>query len=125
MHCCSLPKVSFFLTPNDIELSAYLAGRTFRALRVPVDLHQLHEASFIVGSLMLLGMADSEGSLYIDLIGSEWVERVVSVAASGGNLCILRSRSVRATHDLGEEASETKTDGRHAAANDANLTFDD
>lgn len=74
---------------------------------------------------MLLCMADSESSLDIYLVSSEWVERIVSVAASGGSPCIFCSRSVRATHDLGEEASETKTEGRHAAANDANLTFDD
>jgi hypothetical protein len=115
------------LTPANLHIapSVDLASRAFRAFRISVNLHQLHEAPLIVIGLMLLCMADSEGSLHVDLIGSERIERVVSVAASRGCSCILCSRSICAPHDLREEASETEADGGHAAANDTNLALDD
>lgn len=70
-------------------------------------------------------MADPDGSLNINLIGSERIESVVTVTSSRGSPCILCSRSIRATHDLREETCEAESDGWHAAANNANLTFDD
>ena len=114
------------LTPANmhVESSVDLASRAFCALRISVDFHQLHETPLIVIGLVLLRVANPEGGLHIDLIGSERIERVVSVTASGWGPCVLRSGSIRATHDLGEEASESETDGGHAAANDTNLALD-
>ena len=107
-----------------IERSVILASRAFCALRVTVNLHQLYKAPLIVIGPVLCRMAHLDGSLHIDLIRSERIKRVVSVTASRGGPCILRSRSIRAPHDPGKETCETESDGGHTAAYDTNLTLD-
>lgn len=55
-------------------------------------------------------MADSERGLYINFISSEPTESIESMTPSRGGSSILCCRLVRATHNLGEEASKTEAD---------------